>query len=217
MSATRQKYATALGPYGNFYARSDNCFAQSDSNPSVKLGSLFYTINTTATAITDFDDGEEGQLITIIMLDGYTSISESAEIILAGSANFQAGANKTINLINHNSAWYELARSGNVTKSTAYVSTGSAGNLKSIDVNGISLLTLTASGGAPITLQRMVSGALGQIVTVINVNSASIIINSGGVIGNIVLTASAGNYVMTGSDAASFIQASDCWREIRTS
>ena len=216
MSATRQKYARALGPYGNFYARSDNCFAQSDTTPDVALGSLFYTINTTGTVITDFDGGEEGQLITVIMLDALTTIAESAEIILANSANFQSGANKTINLINHNSAWYELCGSVNKTNLSTYVSTGTAGNTLAANVNGISMLTLTGSGGAPVILCRMVSGQVGQIVTVINAGSASIVANSSGAASIMIITSSGGNYVMTGSDACSFIQASDGWREVRT-
>ena len=204
----------ALGPYNNFYASSANCITSGDTTPDVKLGSLFYTVNTSATSITDFDNGEEGQIINIIMLDTMTTIAESVEIKLAGSANMVAGGNQIISLINHNTAWYEISRSVNVSPRIAYVSTGSAGNTAVVDVRGKSLVTLNASGGAPIQLERLINGVLGQVVTIMNLNSAAIIVNSGGAATILVISSSGGNYVMTGSDSVSFIL-NDMWREIR--
>lgn len=209
---SRTKYGFALGPYKNFQATSANCFTSGDATPDVALGSLFYTVNTSATAITDFDNGEEGQIIHIIMLDTMTTITNGAEVILTG--NVQAAGNQVVSFINHNTAWYEIGRSVNVSKSVAYVSTGSGGNTAVVDVSGRSYVTLNASGGAPIKLERLVGGVVGQIVTIVNLNSAAIIVNSGGAATVLVMTSSAGNYVMTGSNATSFIL-SDMWREIR--
>lgn len=49
-------------------------FTDGDTTPTVKGRSTFFTSNTSATTITDFDDGVKGQSITVIFGDNNTTI-----------------------------------------------------------------------------------------------------------------------------------------------
>ena len=215
MSASRNRYANAYGPLYNFQARSDNCFAQSDATPDVSLGTLFYSINTTATIITDFDGGEEGQVITVIMLDNYTGLANSGELVLAGSGSFE-GANNSITLIQHNTSWYEVSRSQNSTGVYNYVSTGSASNAAMIDVKGVNIVTMLGSGAAPIKLIGLSNGTIGQEVTLVNVGSAVLIANSIGGATNILITSTLGaaTVIVATSTAFKSVQMSNAWFEL---
>lgn len=82
-----------------------------DATPSVAGGNLFVTGGTTT--ITDFDDGTEGQQITIISEHAIT-ITDGTNIFLAGSANFVMASTDTLVLIQKASGlWYEISRSVN--------------------------------------------------------------------------------------------------------
>jgi hypothetical protein len=79
--------------------------------PSVLAGNVFLTGGTTA--ITDFDDGMEGQEIKIISEHAIT-ITDGTNIFLNGSANFVMAASDTLTLIcKADNKWYELSRSVN--------------------------------------------------------------------------------------------------------
>jgi hypothetical protein len=209
-------HGIALGKEKNFQAETDGLIASADSSPSVSTKSLFWTNNATATTITDFDDGGEGQIIEVIALDAVTTLSNGT-ILLSGGQAYKMGANDSITLIKSRSNWFEIARSANATGAYSYVSTGSAGNTLAIDIANINYITLNASGGAPIVLCRLVSGKVGQVVNIVNLNSASIITTSGGAACMLITGASSGNYVMTGSDATAFLQTSDSLRQLRGS
>ncbi|MCK4554921.1 hypothetical protein KAU19_08290, partial [Candidatus Parcubacteria bacterium] len=71
-----------------------------------------YFITGGTTAITAFDDGENGQVITIIARHTIT-ITDGAALILNGSANFDMFATDTLTLIMDNVKWKEIARSDN--------------------------------------------------------------------------------------------------------
>jgi len=45
-----------------------------DTTPSVKDGNSFKFVNTSATTVTDFDDGVEGQVINIMATEAYTTV-----------------------------------------------------------------------------------------------------------------------------------------------
>ena len=82
-----------------------------DATPSVQNGRLFLTGGTTT--ITDFDDGREGQLITIISEHAIT-ITDGTNIFLNGSANFVMAATDTLSLVcKADGKWYEIGRSDN--------------------------------------------------------------------------------------------------------
>lgn len=80
-----------------------------EATPSV----LGYTVWLTGgtTAITDFDDGVEGQIITIIAEHSIT-ITDGTNIFLNGSVNWAMTATDTLTLIQKaNGHWLEVARS----------------------------------------------------------------------------------------------------------
>ena len=80
-----------------------------DATPSVRDGNLFLTGGTTT--ITDFDDGETGQIITVIAEHSLT-ITDGTNIFLSGSANWAMTATDTLTLIcKADNKWYETARS----------------------------------------------------------------------------------------------------------
>jgi len=82
-----------------------------DATPSVENGRLFLTGGTTT--ITDFDDGIEGQIITVIAEHAIT-ITDGTNIFLNGSANFVMAATDTLTLVcKADSKWYEIGRSDN--------------------------------------------------------------------------------------------------------
>lgn len=82
-----------------------------EATPSVKEYSVWLTGGNTT--ITDFDDGEEGQIIIVIAEHSIT-ITDGTNIFLNGSANFNMNATDTLTLIcKADLKWYELARADN--------------------------------------------------------------------------------------------------------
>lgn len=57
-----------------------DAFVDADDTPSVSGGTNFLTANTGATTITQFDDGVNGQMISIIAGDDNTTIADNANI-----------------------------------------------------------------------------------------------------------------------------------------
>lgn len=84
-----------------------------DATPSVKNGHMktYYTANTGATTITDFEDATEGQVIFLLITDGLTNIADAGNFQL--SAAFNPNASDTLTLVYKSGVWYELARSAN--------------------------------------------------------------------------------------------------------
>lgn len=82
-----------------------------DATPSVALGNTFLTGGTTT--ITDFDDGTEGQIITVIA-EHSLDITDGTNIFLSGSANWSMTATDTLTLVcKADNKWYEMARGDN--------------------------------------------------------------------------------------------------------
>jgi hypothetical protein len=82
-----------------------------DATPSVLTGHNF--IRTTTTAITDFDDGYEGQVIRI-MAEASVKITEGTPIILVGTGDYDMTDTDSLTLImKADGYWYELSRSVN--------------------------------------------------------------------------------------------------------
>lgn len=88
-------------------------FANADTTPSVKNGHAFVVSNSGGTTITNFDDGIDGQQITLSFLDSNTTIQHNANVRLSGGSNFGATSNDTISLVFYNNLWYEMSRSVN--------------------------------------------------------------------------------------------------------
>jgi hypothetical protein len=80
-------------------------FVDGDTTPSVKVGSKFKTNNSTAKTITQLDDGEDGQEVTIIAGDGNTTINTGGNFRLI--SNWTPVQNDAIRLIKSGSLWIE--------------------------------------------------------------------------------------------------------------
>lgn len=88
-----------------------------DTTPDLSTNAsvAYYTANTIATTITNFDNPVHAQIIIIIAGDSNTTIADNSNIILAGSANWTMGTDDTLTLLytTGGSAWYEISRSDN--------------------------------------------------------------------------------------------------------
>ncbi len=85
-----------------------------DTTPSVSGGKIFVTsINTTGTAITQFDDGKKGQIILVIggSDTNNSTIADSGNFKLTGAMTL--GATDTITLYYDGTYWIELSRTVN--------------------------------------------------------------------------------------------------------
>jgi hypothetical protein len=86
-------------------------FTSSDATPTVATGRTFITAG--STAITDFDDGVDGQIITV-RAHGAITLTDSANLQLDGNVNFVMAADDTVTLANIGGTnWYETGRSVN--------------------------------------------------------------------------------------------------------
>ena len=86
--------------------------ADGDATPTVKVGTTYVSrvlLASSATAITTFDDGQEGQTITCILEAGTRTITDGATIELGGS-NFAMTAGDTLTLTLRGTIWYEVGR-----------------------------------------------------------------------------------------------------------
>jgi hypothetical protein len=86
-----------------------------DTAPDVSGIGLLILTNTSGTTITDFTNGRDKQVLRLLFTDGNTTITDGAEIRLAGAGNFTGTADDTMTLIYRavDEYWYEVARSVN--------------------------------------------------------------------------------------------------------
>ena len=110
-------YDTKFGGTGAYYNVEDHIRTESigtladDATPSILGHNTWLTGGTTT--ITDFDDGQTSQIITIIAEHALT-ITDGTNIFLSGSANWTMAATDTLTLIcKADNKWYELSRSDN--------------------------------------------------------------------------------------------------------
>lgn len=192
MSEQRIRYGLALGRVNNFttgiagqkgyLAGTDGLFAQASTGPDVSTGYLFYTNNSGATIISDFQVApfgrgtggnqapmSEGKVIKIIFLDSNTTVSGS-RIYLAGTDN-TFNVNAVLDLIYHNSGWYEMSRTNpkeELVSFTLGASQGLNANFtKSILFSGESALVIQGvSGGYVGQSLYLINGGSGQTITV---------------------------------------------------
>lgn len=189
MGDTRIRYGLAYGRMNNFttgvagqkgyLAGTDGLLAQGDTTPDVTNGFLFYTNNSGATTITDFElshpsvgNGNfaplfEGKAIKIMFLDSNTTVSGS-RLYLAGTDN-AFNTNGVLDLIYHNSGWYEMSRTN---PSNGFVSF-TLGASQGLNANYTS--SILFSGESTLTVVSVSGGALGQRLMLINGGSAQTI------------------------------------------
>lgn len=215
----------AFGKYANFSSNSANVFAESDTTPDVTNGVLFFSNNTTSTVITNFDltgmgagsqaQQFEGKVIEVVFLDNSTGLASNSRLITAGSGSLQ-GANNSIRMIYHNSAWIEFSRSVNVSD-VLTVTSASLTGAGQIDARGRKVVITTATAGSANVVRTAINGEQGQRLVIYNGGSAmSIVVNSAAT-NTFVSTSStgAGLMVAVGSVALTFTRIGNVWVEER--
>lgn len=185
MGDTRFKNGLALGPYANFFIRTDNLFSENDTTPDVTNGSLFYSNNTTATAISTFDltvpgggassnaSQFEGKVINVVFLDNLTSATRSTGLQTTDLQNTPFGANSVASFIYHNSAWVELYRSNNNPEVSSVLKTSVTGST-GLAVSGNTITIVHTATAANTSINSISGGYLGQLLTIINAGSSGI-------------------------------------------
>lgn len=92
-------------------------FTNGDTSPTVLSGNFFKTGNTGATTIVSFDDGADGQEITILFTDGNTTLKHTTgageNLVLQGATNFVGTTNDVLKLTKSGTYWFETSRSVN--------------------------------------------------------------------------------------------------------
>lgn len=222
MGDFRIRYGFALGPEGTYSTRSDKTlFPESATTPDVTTGVLFYTQNTTNTAITYFnvvgDGGQpgdsacQGKRIVVFFKDGSTALIGGVQLLVKDTSSVTLPAGTISEFLLHNSAWYETQRITPVINpfqvQAGAVVTGSFG----LNVTTTNVLVLSASGGGA-QLQSFSGGQVGQIVTLINNSSNTLTIAADG-IGNIRAGTSA--LIVPNSGAVQLIHYGPGWMVIR--
>ncbi len=203
-------YGIALGKEKNFSAETDGLIS-TNTAPSVSTKSLFWLENpTTATSISDFADGSEGQIITVVALDTGTTLSNGT-LVLNGASDFTMSANDSITLVKHINSWYELARSTNVNLTVSITTLSGpavnvAGVTKIVNISGNSgnlTPVITAISGGVVGQQIFVSSGSGGK----NVNMKT---------GGNILLVGTNSVTLDSANLLQLIKTSDFWRGVIT-
>ena len=240
MHDTRFKNGLAYGPYANFYATSANILPQADATPDVSLGNLFYTNNTSLTTITHFDllsppgdtsptfsQSYEGKVIKLIFLDDSTRLVNGGRLILASSDGL-IGINNSIELLYHNSSWFEFSRSYNqsnvVTVTSASLNTTAGAGTGQVLIRGRGqsvVLNLASEVTGPIVLRQVLGGEQGTQLTLISswVSDSLVIINSAsnidGLFVGLTTGAASTQFRLASSSSVIFTKFANRWIESR--
>lgn len=84
-----------------------NLLAVNSTTPSVNQYLNWYSINSSATTITNFTNGVNGQQITLACFDSNTTIQHNgATIVLPGSVNMKLVSGFFYKFLRHNGVWY---------------------------------------------------------------------------------------------------------------
>jgi hypothetical protein len=152
-------------------AGTDGLLAQGNTAPDVSLGYLFYTNNSGATTITDFQvyvgnqGGNqapmfEGKTIKVVFLDTNTTV-QGSRIYLANSQN-TFNSNAVLDLLYHGSAWYEMSRT-NPYKDGVSFTLGASQGLNANLTNSIFF-----SGESALVVVSVSNGYVGQSLYLVN-------------------------------------------------
>lgn len=82
-------------------------YTAADTTPSVYGVTQMDLTNGGATSITDFDDGENGQEVTLWFNDGNTTLVNGANLLLNGASNKTGTANDVLRIVRRNNKWYQ--------------------------------------------------------------------------------------------------------------
>ncbi len=95
-----------IGPNEGLFGESFTAFADGDATPSVANGTKFQTANTSPTTITDFDDGFEGQTITVWIDDANTTVDFTASGLLGnGGADWSPASGDHMTCVYNGTDW----------------------------------------------------------------------------------------------------------------
>jgi hypothetical protein len=87
-------------------------YTDGNTTPSVLGASFMFISNSSPTTITNFTNGIENQIITLIFANSNTTINRS-NCYLSLGLNFTSTSADTLTLINYAGLWYEVSRSVN--------------------------------------------------------------------------------------------------------
>jgi hypothetical protein len=90
-----------------------NVLTDNSATPSVLRAGLYLASNSSATNITNFADGVEGQVLMINATNGNTTLVNSASLRLAGATNKTMATRDVIQLTRQGSVWYQMSYSTN--------------------------------------------------------------------------------------------------------
>lgn len=97
----------------NFPVVLNSTFTSTDTTPSVRtdLTGLFVTANASATSITTFDDGYEGQEFELYINDANTTLVNGATLALLGAQNTSPASGSVLRFRKRSTVWIETYRS----------------------------------------------------------------------------------------------------------
>jgi hypothetical protein len=128
-------------------------FTALDATPTVATGRTFITAG--STAITNFDDGVDGQTITV-RAHGAITLTDSATLQLRGGADFVMAADDTVTLANiGGSNWYETGRTTSAFGSIIHT----FGSLASWATSTVSVTCTGATAGMMVDVGLSSQGA----------------------------------------------------------
>lgn len=184
MGDARIVYGLALGKQGNWYqtwqSRTHGILGQADTTPDVTNGVLFYSANTSATTISNFDLSApgspntggnlaplfEGKVIKVFFTDSVTTISGSR--IYLASTNNTFNSNSWLGLVYHNSAWYETERSqvAGLNVSQKITRVGAANEALTVTSQDYMLVVVPTAAGAIVS--GISGGYVGQRILLVS-------------------------------------------------
>ena len=231
-------YNMALGRLNNFFVRTDNLFAESDTTPDVTQGVVFFSNNTSNTTITNFDltsvsqmgnnaGAFEGKKIHVFFIDGSTRLVNGGPLVLASSNGLQ-GTNAYIELLYHNSSWIETGRSYNQSNVIRVDSNAlktvsntfpnaSTGNIIVAGRGNHTVIKMFHETGSNVAIRRVIGGEEGQFITLLAAGASHslVIVNSDAADTLISTTsASATQFRLVSSAAVTFVYNNRRWHEI---
>ncbi len=195
-------YSLALGRDNNFAARTDGLIGQAQSSPSVLLWSLLYANNSATAYISNLSDGREGQLVKIFNLGSDLYLIPSS--VLKVSDSSPLAKDESVELVMHNSIWYEQGRSH--SSSDQGIATATQADTTPSVKN---LVTLIVANSAAVTITNFDDGYEGQRIMVLCYGSAFTLDTATST--NIVNVGSAGNYAVLSNSTIQLTRYKSKW------
>ena len=166
--------------------------SQADVTPSIKNIHTLYVNNSDTRTITAFDDGYEGQKITIVNVGSDTKIASTGNTVYtSNSGNLGLGDN--VSFISRGGSWYEMARS---TPRAQELQTAAETDTNPTVKNTKILVFHTDTN---LTIENLDDGYPGQSVTLVNVGAGTITLAYN--VAKLCLGRSAQNYALTASNS----------------